>query len=95
MDQDGMPTYEAEEQDRRERAERELRAACGAEVADAVIDGEAFGAVAYWLDQAVQDGLDPQDVLGLISSEDLEFTLRADDPAAFMASRVKTAYYAL
>lgn len=58
------------------------------EVADTVINCEAFGAVARKLFNTDRAGHAREDVLGAIDSDDIAFAASAHTPAAFLASRL-------
>ncbi|MFC9250634.1 hypothetical protein [Amycolatopsis thailandensis] len=67
-----------------------LRGQFPAELAKEVERADAFGAVVYRVREfAREHDLAPFEVLAAISPEDKEFTGRADDPAAFLASKVR------
>jgi hypothetical protein len=62
----------------------------GQQVLAAVRESDAFGALAWRLDQATRECLDPVEVLCEIDDDSVEWALEAaDDPAAFLASRVR------
>lgn len=76
--------------ERQERAADAVRAVFRADVADAVLgDTEAFGALAWNLAQAEEDGLDAEELLGEIDPDDVAWCVNADAPAGFIANRVK------
>ena len=67
-----------------------VRAVFPAEVAQAIVSDEAIGALNYWLHQQCQDtDFSPTQVLRGLSNNDREFCVRAEAPAAFLASRIR------
>jgi hypothetical protein len=61
----------------------------GERVLAVVVELDAFGALAYKLDQARRDGADPVKILREIDEDTLEWAIDdADNPAAFLASRI-------
>jgi hypothetical protein len=63
----------------------------GEKVLNAVRDLDAFGALAYTLDYARLDGVDPVAILHRIDEDTLEWAIEeANNPAAFLASRITT-----
>jgi hypothetical protein len=84
---------EQREQCRRDRAAQIITRAwpgdLGQQVLAVVAEHDAFGALAYKLDQAAQDGADPVAILREIDDDTLLWAItEADDPAAFLASRI-------
>jgi len=66
----------------------------GEQVLAAVAEYDAFGALAYRLDQARRHDLDPVQLLRSIDADTLEWALQdARDPAAFLASRIPTHHH--
>jgi hypothetical protein len=66
----------------------------GEQVVAAVSEYDAFGALAYRLDQARRHDLDPVQLLSSIDVTTLEWALQdARDPAAFLASRIPTHHH--
>jgi hypothetical protein len=58
----------------------------------AVVDADAFGALAWKLHQAGRDGADPVEILQAIDTATVEWAISsARNPAAFLASRVREA----
>ncbi|ONF73933.1 hypothetical protein [Amycolatopsis keratiniphila] len=80
------------DQKRREAAADYVREVFPEEVAAAVIgeneEGDAFGAVAWHLHQAEEAGHDPLAVLAAIEEEDVAWSVNANNPAAFIASKI-------
>jgi hypothetical protein len=79
---------------RERRAEQAIKQAwpgkLGKQVLAGVRDEDAFGALAWHLDQISTNGADPVAVLRQIDKDTLEWALEdADNPAAFLASRVR------
>ena len=67
-----------------------VRAVFPAEVAQVIVSDEAIGALNYWLHQQCQDtDFSPTQVLRGLSNNDREFCVRAEAPAAFLASRIR------
>lgn len=61
----------------------------GEQVLAAMQEYDAFGALAWKLDRARLDGTDPVAILREIDEDTLEWAIEeADNPAAFLASRV-------
>lgn len=84
---------EQREQRRRDRAAQTIAQAwpgeLGRQVLATVTEHDAFGALAYKLDQAAHDGADPVAILREIDEDTLTWAITdADDPAAFLASRI-------
>uniref|UniRef100_UPI0037C7A700 hypothetical protein n=1 Tax=Amycolatopsis benzoatilytica TaxID=346045 RepID=UPI0037C7A700 len=67
-----------------------LRTLFPADVAEEIEQGEAFGALAYRVrERATEYGQAPADVLGAIEAGDREYAGRAENPAAFLAAKVR------
>lgn len=67
-----------------------LRALFPDEVAEEIEQAEAFGALAYRVRERVTEhGQAPADVLAAIDADDREYAGRANEPAAFLAARVR------
>jgi hypothetical protein len=60
-------------------------------VAQQIEDSNAFGALVHWIRESCSArGIQPAQVLALLTDDDLWFAAdRAEDPAAFLASRVR------
>lgn len=54
-----------------------------------IIASGAFGALAYKVSRCCQEET-PAQVLNSVSADDRAFALHADDPAAFLASRIES-----
>lgn len=81
-------------QNRKEAAADAVRAVFPPEAAEAITADEAFGALAFRLDEARrEEGHDPAAVLAGISVSDRAFAAEADQPAAFLAARVRDGAY--
>lgn len=84
-----------EQEDRRRMAAAEALLAAwpgelGEDVLAAVGELDAFGALAWKLEQVRRSGRDPVMLLREIDPDTVEWTIRAaDNPAAFLASRVQ------
>lgn len=62
----------------------------GADVADEMTGSEAYGALVYRLrQQCEKTGASPAEVLATLEDDVLGFVERADNPAAFLAAKVR------
>jgi hypothetical protein len=58
----------------------------------AVVDADAFGALAWKLHQVARDGADPVEILQAIDTATVEWAINsARNPPAFLASRFREA----
>ncbi|GGM84742.1 hypothetical protein GCM10012275_64340 [Longimycelium tulufanense] len=78
-----MPTRE-----RKALAAEAVHAALDPELAQAVLDDEAFGALAWHLSRAAATGAEPAALLADLDPDDLAWAPHAEHPAAFLASRL-------
>ncbi len=73
-----------------QRVAQAIRATFPAETAKEIVADDAIGALTYWLRQRCADtGQTPRQALQAIDPDDRAFAGRADQPAAFLAAKVR------